>query len=63
MLKENKGIQIRKDRGEKRHGKRQGHTEKMYLRRKYEGWVGRELRIGNANSNRSKALNVRSKCS
>lgn len=40
MLKNIKGIQVRKDR-EKRQKKTQGHTGKVYLGRKYKGRTGR----------------------
>lgn len=65
MLKENKGIQTRKEgRKKKREKKAQGHTEKkeiLCLGRKCDGRAGKEMRIGSANGNLSKSLNVKNK--
>lgn len=49
--------------GKKRQKKMQGHTEKVYLGRKYKGRAGREMRTGNANTHFSKSMNIRRKCS
>lgn len=68
MLKESKGIQTRKEgrkkkkkRERKRHKDIQKKKKILCLGRKCDGRAGKEMRIGSANGNLSKSLNVKNK--
>jgi len=66
MLKENKGIQTRKEGRKKKKREKGTRTYRkkkkiLCLGRKCDGRAGKEMRIGSANGNLSKSLNVKNK--
>lgn len=66
MLKENKGIQTRKEGRKKKKREKGTRTYRkkkkiLCLGRKCDGRASKEMRIGSANGNLSKSLNVKNK--